>query len=205
MLQNAFQRGTISWCAPYGHICWVDENGTPYDIYGVCDSECVYFIPVSYIQEGLADFLHIPGKKFDASELYIQYAISKFESDLITSAGIQTDWETDDQKVVKMVKILQEIIASSMEEDVWFSVNDNFQIRIEIFDTYNGSTEAVSTLYSNKKEEMISTVCNAEDTKTLEKNILALLRYANGEKKYSAIEIQTRNISYNSSISSEKP
>lgn len=95
MLKEAFQHGTVSWCAPYGHICWVDENGTPYDIYGICDSECVYYIPVSYIQEGLADFKHIPGEEFGADEAYIEQAVSKFESDLIASAGVITAWNTD--------------------------------------------------------------------------------------------------------------
>ena len=53
MLKDAFQRGEICWCAPYGHICWVDDNGVPYDISGVCDSECDFYIPVRYIPEGL--------------------------------------------------------------------------------------------------------------------------------------------------------
>lgn len=95
MLKEAFQRGTVSWCAPYGHICWVDENGTPYDIYGICDSECVYFIPVSYIQEGLADFKHIPGEGFGADEAYIKQAVSQFESDLIASTGVITALNAD--------------------------------------------------------------------------------------------------------------
>lgn len=40
MLKDAFHRGEICWCAPLGHICWVDDNGVPYDIDGVCDSDC---------------------------------------------------------------------------------------------------------------------------------------------------------------------
>lgn len=53
MLKEAFGRGQICWCAPYGHICWQDENGVGYDIGGICDSECDFYIPVSYIKEGL--------------------------------------------------------------------------------------------------------------------------------------------------------
>lgn len=28
MLKEAFGRGQICWCAPYGHICWQDEKRT---------------------------------------------------------------------------------------------------------------------------------------------------------------------------------
>ena len=59
ILKTAFNRGEICWCAPYGHICWVDDDGTPYDIYGLCTSEADHFIPVSYLGDCLNDFLHI--------------------------------------------------------------------------------------------------------------------------------------------------
>lgn len=85
MLKDAFQRGEICWCAPYGHICWLDDNGVPYDIEGVCDSECDFYIPVSYISEGLADFKHVPRKEFDASKEYIENAIQKFCKDVIAN------------------------------------------------------------------------------------------------------------------------
>lgn len=85
MLKEAFGRGQICWCAPYGHICWQDENGVGYDIGGICDSECDFYIPVSYIKEGLLDFLHIPGKVFNASQEYINNAIGTFKKDLIES------------------------------------------------------------------------------------------------------------------------
>ena len=84
-LKEAFGRGQICWCAPYGHICWQDENGVGYDIGGICDSECDFYIPVSYIKEGLLDFLHIPGKVFNASQEYIDNAIEMFKKDLIES------------------------------------------------------------------------------------------------------------------------
>ena len=85
MLKEAFGRGQICWCAPYGHICWQDENGVGYDIGGICDSECDFYIPVTYIKEGLLDFLHIPGKVFNASQEYIDNAIEMFKKDLIES------------------------------------------------------------------------------------------------------------------------
>lgn len=81
ILKNIFNRGEICWCAPYGHICWVDDNGVPYDIEGICQSDCEYFIPVSYIQEGLADFMHIKGISFNASQEYIDNAINRYKSD----------------------------------------------------------------------------------------------------------------------------
>lgn len=85
ILKEAFRRGQICWCAPYGHICWQDENGVGYDIGGICDSECDFYIPVSYIKEGLLDFLHIPGKVFNASQEYIDNAIEMFKKNLIES------------------------------------------------------------------------------------------------------------------------
>lgn len=53
MLKDAFQRGEIRWCAPYGHICWVDDNGVPYDISGVCDSECGFIFRSGISRKGL--------------------------------------------------------------------------------------------------------------------------------------------------------
>lgn len=88
MLKEAFDRGQICWCAPYGHICWQDDNGVGYDIGGICDSECDFYIPVSYIKDGLLDFLHIPGKEFNASQEYIDQAIETFKKDLIESFNV---------------------------------------------------------------------------------------------------------------------
>lgn len=96
ILKEAFGRGEVCWCAPYGHICWVDDNGHPYDIYGTCDSECTYYIPVSYIKEGLADFKHIPGESFDASEEYIQNAIDCYRRELFTKANVDFYWNKEE-------------------------------------------------------------------------------------------------------------
>lgn len=81
ILKTAFNRGEVCWCAPFSHICWVDTDGTPYDIEGVCSSSCDYYIPVSYISEGIADFMHVPGRNFGASEEYIYNAIEKYKKD----------------------------------------------------------------------------------------------------------------------------
>lgn len=85
MLKDAFHRGEICWCAPLGHICWVDDNGVPYDIDGVCDSDCNFFIPIRYIREGLEDFRHVPGRGFNASKEYIETAIQTFCRDVIAN------------------------------------------------------------------------------------------------------------------------
>lgn len=53
MLKDAFQRGEICWCAPYGHICWVDDNGVPYDISGVCDSNVIFIFRSGISRKGL--------------------------------------------------------------------------------------------------------------------------------------------------------
>lgn len=85
MLKDAFHRGEICWCAPFGHISWVDDNGVPYDIGGVCNSDCDFFIPVRYIREGIEDFRHVPGRGFNASREYIQNAIQTFCKDVIAN------------------------------------------------------------------------------------------------------------------------
>lgn len=80
ILKAAFNRGEVCWCAPYGHICWVDDDGTPYDIYGICISEADYFIPVSYLGNCLNDFLHI-NKAHCTTEEEIQDIIQRYLND----------------------------------------------------------------------------------------------------------------------------
>lgn len=82
ILKSAFNRGEVCWCAPYSHFCWVDTDGTPYDIYGLCVSDALYFIPEQYLGDALNDFKHT-GKTFDATEKDIQNIINKYinESD----------------------------------------------------------------------------------------------------------------------------
>lgn len=80
ILKVAFNRGKVCWCAPYGHICWVDDDGTPYDIYGICISEAEHFIPVSYLGECLNDFLHI-NKDHCSTEEELQDIINRYLND----------------------------------------------------------------------------------------------------------------------------
>lgn len=77
MLKTAFNRGEVCWCAPYGHICWVDEDGTPYDIYGICISEADHFVPVSFLGDALDDFKHT-NKIFNATEEDIRDIIDRY-------------------------------------------------------------------------------------------------------------------------------
>ena len=45
MLKLAFKRGEVCWAAPYGQMVWVDDDGIPYDISGVDDSDTNDYIP----------------------------------------------------------------------------------------------------------------------------------------------------------------
>ena len=81
ILKNMFKKGEICWCAPFGHIAYV-EDGIPYDIEGICTSDCEYYIPISYIKEGIRDFVRVPGASFNADEEYIQNAIKRYEEDI---------------------------------------------------------------------------------------------------------------------------
>lgn len=80
ILKAVFNRGEVCWCAPYSHMCWVDDDGTPYDIYGLCISEADHFIPVSYLGNCLNDFLHI-GKPHCTTEEEIQNMIRQYLND----------------------------------------------------------------------------------------------------------------------------
>ena len=81
MLKTAFNRGEICWCAPFGHFVWVDENDVPYDVEGVSTAEAEYYIPESYIAEGIDDFKHVQGKNFGATKAYIGNAIEQYKKD----------------------------------------------------------------------------------------------------------------------------
>lgn len=63
ILKTAFNRGEICWCYPLSHICWVDIDGTPWDIERVCISEYEDLIPVSFMGDILFDFMHVPNKE----------------------------------------------------------------------------------------------------------------------------------------------
>ena len=61
LLKATFDRGEVCWCAPFGHMVWVDIDGTPYDIEGVYHGEAMYFIPEKYSVGHLDEFRHLAG------------------------------------------------------------------------------------------------------------------------------------------------
>lgn len=69
MLQDTFERGRVVWAAPFGHICWQDENDICYDIEGRYCGEALYMIPEEFteakIPGNMLRFKHIPGKCYD--------------------------------------------------------------------------------------------------------------------------------------------
>lgn len=79
ILKVAFNRGEICWAAPFGHIVWVDENGIPYDISGVNESETDDYIPEYMMGDTILDFKHIAGKTHDTTDQEI--------------AKMQLDWQ----------------------------------------------------------------------------------------------------------------
>ena len=58
ILKNTFNRGEICNTYPYGHIVWMDNDNTPYDIHGINYSECDYYIPERYLKEHIEPFKH---------------------------------------------------------------------------------------------------------------------------------------------------
>lgn len=79
MLKSAFNRGCVCWAAPYGHIVWLDDNGCPYDIEGVCASDVAYFIPVSFLEDHLQGFKHVGDDGSPTSWEDIVKIIRRFE------------------------------------------------------------------------------------------------------------------------------
>lgn len=61
ILKLAFKRGEVCWAAPYGHMVWVDDDGIPYDISGVDDSDTNDYIPEFMMESTVKDFRHVPG------------------------------------------------------------------------------------------------------------------------------------------------
>lgn len=82
ILKDAFNRGELCWAAPFSHIVWKDTNDIAYDIEGVHDSECKYYIPIEYLGEAVDSFKHVPGRDFIADEDFIDSVIKKYEKDL---------------------------------------------------------------------------------------------------------------------------
>lgn len=77
MLKAAFKRGEVCWCAPFGHFCWVDIDGCPYDVEGVYLGEADYFIPENYLGDAINDFLHT-GVKYCATKKEINQIIANY-------------------------------------------------------------------------------------------------------------------------------
>lgn len=78
MLQAAFNRGKVCWCCPLGHIVWVDDDGTPYDVEGINHSECEAYIPIEYIGDAINDFKHVEGIAYNISKKEIYDIYKKY-------------------------------------------------------------------------------------------------------------------------------
>ena len=69
ILLATFNRGKVVWAAPFGHICWQDEDGMIYDIEGEYEGEAFYMIPEEFTESkipgNMLDFKHIPGKHYN--------------------------------------------------------------------------------------------------------------------------------------------
>jgi hypothetical protein len=89
MLQSTFKCGTVCVCGNIGHFVWcnVDEkylyfnqsNIIAYDIDGVNETECEFYIPESFLSEKLInDFTHIPGRPSVSTKDDIEQMIAEF-------------------------------------------------------------------------------------------------------------------------------
>lgn len=80
ILKTAFKRGEVCWCAPFGHMCWVDVDGTPYDCEGEYTGEALYLIPEHYLGDAIKDFMHID-ETYNVSRDEIIDIINKYRID----------------------------------------------------------------------------------------------------------------------------
>lgn len=83
MLKQAFGRGEVCWAAPFGHMVWVDADGTAYDVEGLyTDGEEAYLVPESCLGDSVKDFMRVPGMKIsDTTPERIVEIIRKYEKD----------------------------------------------------------------------------------------------------------------------------
>jgi len=78
-LKTTFGREEVCWAAPFGHVCFVDEDGTPYDIEGKYTGEAYYMIPEKYLGDAhLDDFRHIKGKSYGAGKQELISIIKRY-------------------------------------------------------------------------------------------------------------------------------
>lgn len=80
ILKSAFNRGELCWCAPLGHIIWMDIDRIPYDIEGINQSDCLAYIPIKYMGDAINDFKRTD-KCFNASKNDIIQIIQKYYKD----------------------------------------------------------------------------------------------------------------------------
>ena len=116
MLKAAFNRGEICWAAPFGHIVWVDENGIPYDISGVNESETDDYIPEYMMGDTILDFKHIAGRVHNTSDQEIAKMVLDWHD-------IKSDQFGGDVTKIKMKKVFTLVIDEDnepiiVEEDV---------------------------------------------------------------------------------------
>lgn len=70
ILQDAFSRGSLYWITEKDHIVWKDTSGILYDINGIFElqDKTKPVIPIFCLGEGILDFKHVPGNKYNATD-----------------------------------------------------------------------------------------------------------------------------------------
>ena len=105
-----------------------------------------------------------------------------------------TDFQNSRAK--QIAKQIQNVVITSLEEEVWIPINRNRQIRVEIISLTDGRTEVVSTLYTAGGKEIITVVCGSFCMQDIEKSIQLLIEYADNENQEIWAAIYARNILY---------
>ena len=99
ILQSIFHRGELYLTEPCGHIVWMDTDGLAYDVEGPYlpeEHDCDRFIPVSFLGDTIYDFLHIPGKEYQAPTDFHKWAKSMEMSDTCAIIRVYLDMPKED-------------------------------------------------------------------------------------------------------------
>lgn len=69
ILKAAFNRGSVCWAAPHGHVVWLDNDNTPYDITGEFTETDAFYGYISEEKLGhlINVFKHLPNDDIDVS------------------------------------------------------------------------------------------------------------------------------------------
>lgn len=131
MLKDAFQRGHLCLTEPIGHIVWMDENGCAYDINGPYrpeEHDCERLLDIRFLGDLILDFMHIPGKEYQAPQQLHEWAEFMHMKDVYAVTRIWQDMPDEEKPDVETMDAL-ELDITSVVYDYWLRHTQKLQER----------------------------------------------------------------------------